>query len=384
MGRRRKIIVLRYTLNIAIVAPFILGGGLTVHLRETIPRFRKTGHKITLITGDTSKAVPEADLVKTYHVWAFPIENYGFMPSAILNVNRLLKESHIMHIHGYTHFLADYLTITKSLHRIPLIISFHGSFHQATTPQMYYLKKIHNKFMLKFQTHVYKFIAVSYYEKQEVIKWGIPKQKVEVIYNGVPMQYLSLRRKREGAVNTKTILFLGRLAPSKNPELLVSAMKYITNEIKDSKLILAGPDWGMQRKLEKMAVRLGIERNVKFLGKVSEKQKNELLASSDVFVYPSLQDVFSISVLEASAAELPVVAFNVGGNSEMVINGYTGILVDDLIPKALADAILRVLIDTQMAKKMGEAGRKYVSNKFSWKETVNRLETLYCEAAGLL
>lgn len=365
------------TLNIAIVAPFILGGGLTAHLRETIPRLRQRGHKVILVTSDKCDNVPKTDDIKIYRSWKLPTEFYGFMPSAIFNVTKTLKGCDIIHIHGYPNFLADCLTISGPRHKIPLVITFHGSFHQATCRRIYYLKKLHNKCMLKFEIFVHKFIAVSYAEKNEVTKRGIPEAKVEVVYNGVSTKYSKLRRIGKERSNEKRILFLGRLVSSKNPELLVSAMNHVVEKADNSKLILAGSDWGERKKLENMVSKLGIRRNVKFMGKVTEEEKVKLLTSCDVFVHPTLQDVFSISILEASAAGLPVVAFNVGGNSEMIINEQTGILVNDLNSQALADAILMILRDRNKSQKMGEKGRKYVLKKFSWKKTVDKLEKLY-------
>lgn len=365
------------TLNIAVIAPFMLGGGLTAHLRETIPRLRQRGHKVALVTSDKCINVPKTDHIKIYRSWKLPTEFYGFVPSAFFNITETLKKSDIIHIHGYPNLLADYLTITGPHHKVPLIITFHGSFHQATSLRHYHLKKLHNKCMLKFETFVHKFIAVSYAEKTEVTKRGIPEAKVEVMYNGVSTKYSRLKRIRQEKSNEKRILFLGRLASSKNPELLVNAMSHAVKEASDSKLILAGPDWGERKKLENMASKLGIRRNIEFMGKVTEEEKSKLLTSCDVFVHPSLQDIFSISILEASAAGLPVVAFNVGGNSEMIANKETGILVNDLNSRALAEAFLMVLRDEEKLQDMGERGRKYVLEKFSWEKTVDNLEKLY-------
>jgi glycosyltransferase involved in cell wall biosynthesis len=154
-------------------------------------------------------------------------------------------------------------------------------------------------------------------------------------------------------------------------------MSHIIEEAKDFKLVIAGPDWGERKKLQNMVLKLGLERNVEFAGRVTEEEKTELLTLCDVFVHPTTQDIFSVSILEASAAGLPVVAFDVGGNSEMILDGVTGALVTELNPQSLADEILMLLRDIEKSQEMGENGREYVLRKFSWEKTVDGLERLY-------
>ncbi len=365
-------------LNIAMVCPAIEGGTGT-HLKEIIPRLMERGHQVTLVTSCEYRETIKANLVKTYKSWRFPVVAYGFMPLAMFDILRALKGYDMVHIHSYTSFLTDYLTITCPLHKIPLIITFHGSFHQASDPKIYRLKKLHNWVMLRFQRFVDRFIVVSRAEEVEVIKRGIPAAKIGVIYNGVSPEYAKSRRPTDRGLNSSIILFLGRLTASKNPELLLKAMSYVVQEDKDAKLILAGPDYGEKNKLENLTLKLELEKHVEFMGEVSEEEKKKLLASCAVFIHPSLQDIFALTVLEASAAGVPVVMFNMGANSEMVVDGKTGILVDDFTSKALGQAISKLLHNKSIAERMGEEGQKYVLQKFPWEKTVNLLERTYYE-----
>jgi len=154
-------------------------------------------------------------------------------------------------------------------------------------------------------------------------------------------------------------------------------MPYILNELTQVKLVMAGPDWGRRRNLERLALHLGVDSAVEFTGELSEEQKLKYLVSCDVFVHPSLQDVFSLSILEASAMSLPVVAFDTGGNPEMVLNGQTGILVKSHTTKALAEAIIKILVEPCVAKEMGQKARDYTLKLFSLENIVNELEQIY-------
>jgi len=366
------------TLNVGMIAA-ALGGGVATHLKEVIPRLRERGHKITFVSSTKYAGIIEADVIKTYDYLPFPIKLYGFMPSAIWSIFRVLKDCDVVNLYEYPSFLTDYLTITHPIHKKPLVITLAGSFHQFTSPNIYFLKRIHNACMLKFQRFVDKFIAVSQAERNEVIKRGIVEGKVEVVYSAASKEYLKVTGENKSA-SEKRILYLGRLTASKNPELLVEAMEHVARRNKSVKLILAGPDSGERRNLEALVSRLGIRKYVEFSGEISEEKKLKLFNSCDVFIHPSLQDIFALTILEASMAGLPTIAFNLGGNPEMIVNGKTGILVNSSSPEALASAILRVLNNKGLAQKMGAEARKYVSTKFSWEVVVKELERIYYQA----
>jgi glycosyltransferase involved in cell wall biosynthesis len=102
-----------------------------------------------------------------------------------------------------------------------------------------------------------------------------------------------------------------------------------------------------------------------------------ILGLLDVFVLPSLWEGLPIALLEAMAAGLPVVATAVGGTPEVVVEGETGFLVPPRDPEALAEAILRLLREPDLRRRMGEAGRKRVAEHFSVEQMVQKTEALY-------
>jgi len=363
-------------LNIGMVAP-IIGGGIRTQLNNVIPLLQAKGHVITVLTSDVYK-LGNFDVIRVKSL-RFPSRSYGFMPALIWVMGDIVEKWDIIHVHGYPCYPADLLTVFRLLHKKPIVITLHGSFHQYTSHMNLFAKRLHNSIMLKFVNNIDRFIAVSCAEKWAVAKGGLPADKVEVVYNGVDPMYSKFEPARREQLSEKRILYLGRLTNSKNVGLLVEAMKHVVNMNNNVKLILAGPDFGERKRLEALVSKLNIKKYVDFTGEVTEEQKIQLLASCDIFVQPSLQDIFSISILEASAASLPVIAFNVGGNSEMIVDGKTGILVDDLTPWALANAILSTLNDKDALRTMGAKGQEYVLNKFSWETTADLLQTVYQE-----
>ena len=103
----------------------------------------------------------------------------------------------------------------------------------------------------------------------------------------------------------------------------------------------------------------------------------DLLRAADLFVHPSHQEGFSNAILEAMAAGLPVVACDVGGNPEAVVDGVTGRLVPPRDPTALANAMAEILADPGKGRSMGEAGRQRATEQFSLDRMVREIEEMY-------
>jgi glycosyltransferase involved in cell wall biosynthesis len=129
--------------------------------------------------------------------------------------------------------------------------------------------------------------------------------------------------------------------------------------------------------LKAEAAELGLDGKVKFLG--FRDDIPELLQELDIFVLPSLSEGLPLSALEAMAAGKPVVATDVGGTHEAVIDRHTGLLVPPEDPQALSEGILCLLRQPELAKIFGDAGRKRVEQIFSLETMIKRYEELYDE-----
>jgi glycosyltransferase involved in cell wall biosynthesis len=105
-------------------------------------------------------------------------------------------------------------------------------------------------------------------------------------------------------------------------------------------------------------------------------------AAADVFCLPSWWEAMPLSVLEAMAASLPVVATDVGDVARIVLDGQTGFVVPKQSPELLAQALRKVLTDASMARSMGEEGRRRVVSEFSWNRTDSDLDAIYAEVLG--
>lgn len=201
----------------------------------------------------------------------------------------------------------------------------------------------------------------------------IPLQKIEVILIGSLdlNNYYKVSAKEN---KTKQIIgSVGRLVEQKGYSYLVETAKIITERYPETEFIVAG-DGPDKEKLEQLIIKAGLSDNFKLLGYQSDIPKT--LSMVDIYVQPSLWEGLCITVIEAMASGLPVVATDVGGIPESVINDQTGFLVPPRDPKTLANKISILMENPKLRKKMGEKGRKIVEEKYSLDRTIVKIENI--------
>ncbi|TFW34376.1 glycosyltransferase family 4 protein [Massilia horti] len=199
---------------------------------------------------------------------------------------------------------------------------------------------------------------------------------VIVVYNPMPLP----APVEFGARAPAQVLFLGKLGQAKGTWDLLHAVAQIVRRHPHLRLILAG-DGELMRAQELMR-RLGIEDQVELLGWVGERARTQLLERASVCVLPSYAEGLPMSVLEAMAAGVPVVATRVGGIPEVITDGVEGLLVAPGDVPALAAALDRLLADEAARRRMGLAARFRAETSFSSALVIPLLETMYCRAAG--
>jgi glycosyltransferase involved in cell wall biosynthesis len=222
-------------------------------------------------------------------------------------------------------------------------------------------------------------IAVCELARQaEIERTGVASHKVVTIYNGidpfpaVPSETMAQLRHNLGLPPTAAVaISVSRLHPQKGHADLLRAWQQVTAVYPDAHLLIVG-DGERRSELEKMAAK---QPHIHFTGQRDDVP--HLLAVSDLLVLPSLWEGLPNVVLEAMSAGLPVVATAVGGTPELVIDGETGLLVPPRDPASLAQAILTLLTDPDLAQRLGENGRLRATNQFAIQQMVQQTEALY-------
>jgi glycosyltransferase involved in cell wall biosynthesis len=233
--------------------------------------------------------------------------------------------------------------------------------------------------------HFDRVIAVSESHKTYLVSSKhIPPRKIAVVYNGIdlhsfdrPVDTREVRRGLRIPDSARVVGVVANLWPWKTHDVfLQSAEALLRTSLVDTYFVIAG-DGPERDNLEKMAQDLGIADHVRFLGTVDDVPA--LLRSIDLSVLSSAHEVFPLALLESMAARCPVVATDVGSVSEIVEDGVTGLLVPPGTPDQLAEAMLRVLMDPELAAKLGDEGRTRVERKFTVERMVSRNESILRE-----
>jgi glycosyltransferase involved in cell wall biosynthesis len=199
----------------------------------------------------------------------------------------------------------------------------------------------------------------------------IPRDRIFLIHNGVDIQFyaplgdalIQERRKSFRLDKDKRVIgIIARLSDVKGHEYLIRAMPKIIESFSQIRLMIFGRG-KLESGLVSLVERLQLQEYVEFHPVVNRTA--EVLPIFDVFVMPSLQEGLGISIMEAQAAGIPVVASNVGGIPSLIQHGKTGVLVEPRDYKGIARAIIRLLADPVQARAMGIRSREFIKEIFS-------------------
>jgi phosphatidyl-myo-inositol dimannoside synthase len=173
----------------------------------------------------------------------------------------------------------------------------------------------------------------------------------------------------------------------KGHDVLVHALALVRERVPDVQWVVIG-DGPLRAELERLARSRGVADSVRFLGSLSDEERDSWLRRADLLAMPSrlpggglAGEGFGIVYMEAAAYGKPVVAGNVGGAVDAVVDGETGLLVDPTDPVAVGEAITTLLLDGELARRLGQAGAER-ARSFAWPLVVERLEALLLEQAG--
>ncbi len=212
---------------------------------------------------------------------------------------------------------------------------------------------------------------------EQALRRVLPAGRVSLIDNGVPVEG---RPERDGDHEPPRILYVGLLTPRKGVLDLAEASRLLRERGIDHETWLLGgtPDEGPAAEAE---VRAGLDGTARLLGTRAPEEMPAEFAAADVFCLPSWWEAMPLSVLEAMATGLPVVATDVGDVGRAVVDGVTGHVVPVRNPEKLAAALEPLLTDRALRRRMGEAGRSRVVEMFSSEVTAANVSALYDELA---
>ncbi len=206
-------------------------------------------------------------------------------------------------------------------------------------------------------------------------KDGFPREKIEVIYNGVQVSQFeningrdAIRAELGIAGTVKVIVQVGTFRKVKDQATAIKAFQIVKKKCDNAVLLFVG-DGPELADCQKLAEKLELTDSILFAGQRSDIPW--ILSAGDMMLMTSLSEAHSVSLLEGMAAGLPIVATNVGGNGETIIDGETGRLIPAGNAEKIAEAILEILADDEMRIRMGQAGHERVKKYFT-REAMHR------------
>ncbi|HJR76038.1 MAG TPA: glycosyltransferase [Nitrospiraceae bacterium] len=295
-------------------------------------------------------------------------------PRLVKDLLRIIKLEKISLIHAHEFDAIIHGTMAACLASLPVVATIHG--------KNYFWEKRRRRLAYRLVSRYARMVAVSEDLRRFVVhSTGIKEARVSVIYNGVEglsaygSKEIDKTKEELGLPPSHRVIgIVGSLYPVKGHKYLLDAVPAILHEYPETVFLLIGKG-ALEAQLIEQAKRLNIEDHVKFLGLRDDIQK--LLALMDLFVLPSLSEGLSMSILEAMMAGKPIVATDVGGNPELIVNGESGFLVPSENSEALATSIVSLLKDAARATRFGENGRRRATLFFGHDRMVEQYCGLY-------
>ena len=371
-------------------------GGIARVVHDLSKRLIKDGHEVTVVTykdGDTP-AYENDKGVEVYRVENYMIHPNNFIDWIMqLNFNLIAKATEIIQkegkfdvIHAHDWLVANAAKALKNAFDIPIVATIHATeagrnsgIHDDTQR---YIND--TEWLLTYEAT--EVIVNSNYMKGHVQGlFGLPFDKISVIPNGINLNNFTGIdrdydfRRRFAMDNEKIILYVGRLVYEKGVQHLISAMPKILENYHDSKLVIAGKG-GMIDELKSQVDSMGLSNKVYFTGYLNQKEVQKMYKCADVAVFPSTYEPFGIVALEAMLAGVPTVVSDIGGLNEIVDHGINGMKSYAGNSNSIADSVISLLYDKQLAANISKKAKQKVKEEFNWNKIAQDTHYIYEQA----
>lgn len=369
-------------------APAYSFGGVVSMLEGLVQAQVAQGHQVTVLTSDAFslnepyhgqlKTIRDGMTVIRCRNWVYPLRRYNLdTPFSMRSVaDNIMPDIDLVHLHEFRTVENLLVAPIAHKHKKPIVLSPHGTLTYTTGRST--LKSFWDLWLSpQITPYIQQVIALADSEKIDIQQtWQQFKSEIEthVIPNGVNLaQYQNLPddkdfRQKYKLDNAKIILFMGRLHQRKGVDVLAQAFHQAN--LHNTKLLLVGPDEGMQANIEALH-----DDNIIFTGFLAGNDRLKALASADVFVLPAIGEGLSMAVLEAMASGIPVL-LSEGCNLPEAITAGAGQMIP-IDATNIANTLQTVLSDTEQLNQMGQNAQQLIAEQFTWDKIASQMTTLY-------
>lgn len=338
-------------------------GGAEIHIDEILKR-KPEDISVDFVSAEFPGCAPAAQ-IHGYPVERFP-DNFLFH----YKFKNYWKK--IFSRRGYDLVIDDIskipLSTPKYIRNTPILAIQHHIHGKSLFKELSYPLASYVYWMERLRLGDYRntpLVAVSESTRNELLQL-YPFKCITVSHNGIEFELL---RSEPKPLKNPVLLYMGRLKRYKRVDHLIRAFQGIHREFPGSKLVIAGKGDDLDR-LKALTAELRMEDSVEFTGFVPEERKADLLSKAHVFMMASEKEGWGITVIEANAAALPVVSYDVEGLRDSVQNGYSGLLCENGNIEKLTESVLRLLKNPDQYELFAHNAVEWAS-RFSWDNMAN-------------
>ncbi|MGX6442753.1 glycosyltransferase family 4 protein [Neobacillus sp. K501] len=381
-GRRLKILMLcwEYPPNVV--------GGLSRHVFGLSVQLAEMGHEIHVLTAGNG-SIPSFEIIKGVKVHRVLPLNYdddfltwiaGLNLAFAFKVEKLAEEVTFDIIHAHDWLVGSSAIILKEFLGIPLLTTIHATErgrHNGIHTEIQRFIDDKEKRLIAESDHL---IVCSDFMREQLLRvFQVTAEKIAVIANGIEQIDSTVEPEElfPNLKNKKYVFSVGRMVKEKGFETLIEAAKIVKETEIDISFIIAGKGPMLER-YRKIVTDEELDHYIAFIGYVTELERNSLLASCEMAVFPSLYEPFGIVALEAMILGRPTIVSNIGGLKGIVNHLQTGLLMIPGDANSLLDNIQWLLQNPENGMELGKKARQIVISLYGWKrialETVHIIE----------
>ena len=360
-------------------------GGVEEVIYELATRMAKQ-HEVHVFTSDFDKSgrIPvKEEIIEGVHVHRlrhlFHLTRFSpFWPSLLWNFKSEFGKFDIIHVHVFGHPFTFIGSLLARLNKIPLVITTHcpwtDKFRTGLTKFFLFFSYNLNRLSLNWADRI---IAITPWEMLFIEKYGGKKEKITVIPNGVNSIFFekikcNQFRKKYG-IKGKIVLFFGRFNVTKGPDKLALAGREILKARKDVHFVFVGPDEGVKDDVRRIAKG---QKNMLVLDPIKKEDVAELYQAADVYVLPSYREGLPLTLFEAMASGLPIVASPVQGIPYEMKEPENGFFVQYGDIDGLKKNILKIIDNKNLAGKISKNNRKKAKS-YDWRIIFDKTLEIY-------
>ena len=363
-------------------------GGVGQVMRELAERQVKEGHEVHVYvpSWDKQKRIKKKEeIINGVHIHrCYYIAQFGNFSTLWPSVFNRLTEGNfdILHSHlfGHPHFVLS--AIASRLKKIPHIHTTHCPWSDAQRSLIGRLGIIlsYNLISRAALKMTDKIIAITPWENKFIERFGGKKEKIANIPNGMSNEFFKKEKnndfRKKNNLKKKIVLFFGRLSETKSPDKFVEIAKLILKKRKDITFLIRGPDEGLKNKVKKM---IGSEKEIILMNETRDRKEIiKMYQSADIFVMPSYREGLPLTLFEAMASGLPIVATPVNGIPFEIKDGENGFLVEYGNNKKFAQKIIELLDNKRLKDKISNNNIEK-SRNYNWDKIAKKTLEIYKE-----